>query len=178
VTVTTGKSRGIAIVEWEASPVGDVLADAVIALLMHAQSSAAAIRLTSKPCNHRRLAVKDDADETEDTSTPANKRQKELTVRESRLRLIHHTLKEQYASVEAVYEGDQSATFEIKTDAGLESGSLVEGETLLCNVSVSFVEGNNDHDAKISVECADGKIAANIQDCLRSIITAAAPLKL
>jgi Pre-mRNA 3'-end-processing endonuclease polyadenylation factor C-term/Beta-Casp domain/Zn-dependent metallo-hydrolase RNA specificity domain len=43
-----------AIVEWEANPQGDVLADAIVALILQAQSCAASIRLTSKPCRHPR----------------------------------------------------------------------------------------------------------------------------
>ena len=46
----TAKRRGVAVVEWDASPANDVIADAVVALLMHAQTSAASIRLFSKPC--------------------------------------------------------------------------------------------------------------------------------
>ncbi len=65
--VTTGKTRGVAIVEWEASPEGDVIADAVVALLMHAQSSTASIRLTSKPCRHPRAS--DDVEEPSKVST-------------------------------------------------------------------------------------------------------------
>ena len=52
ITIATGITPGIATVEWNASPVNDILADSIIALLMHAQSSAASIRITSKPCNH------------------------------------------------------------------------------------------------------------------------------
>ena len=51
VTVGGGeKRRGVAVVEWDASPANDVIADAVVALVMHAQTSAASIRLFSKPC--------------------------------------------------------------------------------------------------------------------------------
>ena len=46
------KRRGVAVVEWDASPANDVIADAVVALVMHAQTSAASIRLFSKPCRH------------------------------------------------------------------------------------------------------------------------------
>ena len=46
----TAKRRGVAVVEWDASPANDVIADAVVALVMHAQTSAASIRLFSKSC--------------------------------------------------------------------------------------------------------------------------------
>jgi cleavage and polyadenylation specificity factor subunit 3 len=38
IQIILGTSKGVATVKWEASPVGDVIADSVIALLMHAQS--------------------------------------------------------------------------------------------------------------------------------------------
>jgi len=50
--VVVGKTPRIATVEWGASPMCDILADSVVALLMHAQSTPASIRMTSKPCNH------------------------------------------------------------------------------------------------------------------------------
>ena len=179
VTITIGKTKGIATVEWKASPVGDILADSIIALLMHAQSSAASIRLTSKPCFHRRSSttVSDDdngdgdGEEEEEEEGPNRKRPRTLTL----LRMFHDTLSQQFGQIEAVYEA-RKVTFEIKTDAGLESGSLAEGEELVCNVAVEFEEGN-DFDAKITVECSDSKLGKNIQECLKSVAEAAAPVK-
>jgi cleavage and polyadenylation specificity factor subunit 3 len=170
VEITTGRTRGIATVEWTASPVGDILADSMIALLMHAQSSAASIKLTSKPCFHRRPAP-ESADETSDAE-PDPKRPRTDTM----LRLFHDTLLEQFDehSIEATYEA-RKAMFEIKTDAGLESGAL-EGDHLICNVIVQFEEGN-DFDAKISVECSDAKLGTNIQECLRGVAEASNPVK-
>jgi len=170
VEIITGKTAGIATVEWIASPVGDILADSVIALLMHAQSSAASIKLTSKPCFHRRSAP-ESADGTSDAE-PERKRPRTDTM----LRLFHDTLLEQFDKncVEATYEG-RKATFEIKTDAGLESGTL-ENDHLMCNVAIEFEEGN-DFDAKITVECSDAKFGTNIQECLKGVAEASGPLK-
>jgi hypothetical protein len=47
VTIRTGLKNSVANVEWQASSAGDVIADSVVALLMHVQSSAASICLTS-----------------------------------------------------------------------------------------------------------------------------------
>lgn len=182
VKVTTGKTRGVASVEWEASPVGDVLADAVVALLMHAQSSTASIRLTSKPCNHRRRAMdKGEGEAQEDGEQPANKKPREedvmpSTTTEGRLRLIRDILTNQFETVEAVYEG-YTGTFEIRTDTGLESGSLGDSDVLVCTAKVEF-EDNSGTNAKITVECNDGKLASNVQDCLRNLSVAAAPLQI
>jgi len=158
----------VAIVEWEASPEGDVIADAVVALLMHAQSSTASIRLTSKPCRHPRAS-----DEDEEPSKK-QKRENESTT-ESRLRLIHDTLKDQFETVEAVYEGN-TGTFEITSDAGLGSGSLGEDDTLVCTATVAFDDGSGAA-AKITVECPDKKLGSNVQECLQNLAAAAAPIE-
>eukprot|EP00560_Eucampia_antarctica_P005564 CAMPEP_0197842840 /NCGR_PEP_ID=MMETSP1437-20131217/46971_1 /TAXON_ID=49252 ORGANISM="Eucampia antarctica, Strain CCMP1452" /NCGR_SAMPLE_ID=MMETSP1437 /ASSEMBLY_ACC=CAM_ASM_001096 /LENGTH=764 /DNA_ID=CAMNT_0043452779 /DNA_START=229 /DNA_END=2523 /DNA_ORIENTATION=- len=172
VEVTMGKSKGTATVEWLASPVNDVLADAVVALLMHAQSSAASIRLTSKPCGH---GSSDSNNMDNETDEPASKRQKDENG-EDRLRLFHKVLLEQFQQVDAVYEGNKKATFEIQTDCGLESKTFTDGNTLLCTVNVDSIDTISGQDYKISVECADSKLATNVQDCLRNIAIATTPL--
>jgi len=192
VTVTTGKTKGIATVEWKASTVGDILADSVVALLMHAQSSAASIRLSGKPCFHRQPTNDDDTDST-DGPEPANKKARNdndnndddtptTTPKQTRteriLRLFHTTLLQQFATVEAVYDGALRASFEIQTDAGLESGSLGEGNVLVCNATVEFEGGSLSTDAKITVECEDEKLGGNVRDCLKNVALTAAPLKL
>ena len=83
------RKKGVAVVEWEASPAGDVIADALIALLMHAQSSAASIRLTSKPCRHSR-SDESQSDDEAPSSTKARSDGEEVT--ESRLRFIKNAL--------------------------------------------------------------------------------------
>ena len=164
------------IVEWEASPAGDMIADAVVALIMHAQSSAASIRLTSKPCRHSRPI-------NEDSAEPTQKKVKEEAVdedednsTEKRLRFLHQTLLKQFSSVETVYEG-KSATFEIKLDAALESGTIMDDDGMLtCTAKVEFDDcGLN---ATVSVTCNDKKIALNVQNCLRNVCTSLAPIRI
>jgi len=162
VTITTGKTKGIATVLWKASPITDILADSVIALLMHAQSSAASIRLTSKPCSHGR--------DIEDEGKPNTKRPKSI------FQVFYDTLSQQFKTVEAVYEA-RRATFEVRTDAGLESGALLAGEELVCNVSVHFKEKDSP-EAKVTVECTDAKLASNVQECLHRIADASAPVRI
>ena len=150
-----------------------MIADAVVALLMHAQSSAASIRLTSKPCRHSR--PEDIAD-----GEPANKKAKESDEgdpTETRLRLMHKTLKKQFETVEAVYEG-KSASFEIKLDTTLESGlELGDDGVLTCTAKVEF-EDDLGVNALITVECLDKKIASNVQGCLRNLATSLAPISI
>jgi hypothetical protein len=148
-----------------------LIADSVIALIMHAQSSAASIRLTSRPCRHPRDSTTDDQAQEkqkseEDVHDPV----------ESRLRFIHGLLKDQFANVEAVYEG-RMANYEIVTDAGLEPSVLDDDGKLQCSVKVEFedIAGN---DAKISIECRDQKMAANVQRTIRNAVEAAAPVKI
>ena len=176
VKVATGKTRGVATVSWDASPAGDILADAVVALLMHAQSSIASIRLTSQPCGHRRKKTPEDDDE------PASKKQKEeeeespANVIESRLRLIHNTLLEQFDNVEATYEGS-TASFEIQTDTGLEKYPA-DGGILTCTVKVEFEDESNGIEAKVTVECEDATLAGNLQECVKNVALSSAPIKL
>ena len=168
VTISLGNSKSVAIVEWEASPAGDVIADAVIALLMHAQSSAASIRLTSKPCRHPRSV--------EDEDGPSSKKAREDDLASSRLKLIADTLRDQFAEVEAVYEGN-TGSFEIKTNTDLESGAADEKGAIICTLKVEFDDAMAQN-AEISVECPDSKLAANVQDCIKNLAAAAAPLQI
>ena len=171
ITITIGHTRGVAIVAWEASPANDVVADAVVALVMHSQSSTASIRLCSRPCRHGGPASKtydDDGDE------PSTKKQKTTT--ESRLRLIRDTLLGQFESVEAVYEVN-SASYEIMTDCGLESSNVGEDGTLVCTAHVEFADDKGTN-AVVTVECVDTKLATNVRECITNLAAAAAPLEI
>ena len=161
-----GARKNIATVEWEASPADDVIADSVVALLMHAQSSAASIRLTSKPCRHPRDS---DSDLASKKQRFGNKNDEDIVT--SRFKLIFEILKEQFRHVEASYEGNK-ATFEIQTDAGLESDVLDDEGKLVCTVNVEFLDQLGE-DAKVIVESADEKLAKNVQACLNSIVSTA-----
>jgi hypothetical protein len=136
---------------------------------MHAQSSSASIRLTSKPCRHPR-DTGDDDDESQ------KKRREDVgDAVESRLRFVFCTLKDMFQNVEVVYEGNK-ATYEIRNDSGLEAGVLDDDGLLLCTVSVEFdydVRSN----ATITVECKDQKFASNVQECLRNVCTATIPIQ-
>ena len=99
ITVCVGKTESVAIVKWKASPAGDVVADALIALIMHAQSSAASIRLSSKPCRHGRSY---DASE-DDIETKKARVDESMSLSEDRLRLINKTLEEQFGKVEKIF---------------------------------------------------------------------------
>jgi ribonuclease HII len=133
---------------------------------MHAQSSTASIRLSSKPCRHPIEAGLDDSDQI------PTKKQRENTVSEiveSRLRYVHGLLKEQFINIEAVYDSNV-ASFEISTDSGLETiiNSDDDGK-VKCSVTVTVDEfsGNN---AEIRIECTDEKLASNIQKMLKDAL--------
>jgi hypothetical protein len=147
-----------------------VIADALIALLMHSQSSAASIRLTSKPCRHPRA----DEDAGEDEPSSKKTRQDDESLTESRLRLIKEALKDQFENVEAVYEG-KIGTYEITTEIGLEPGTVTEDGFLTCTAKVVFDDANGSG-AEITVECPDEKLASNVQECLRNLAVTLAPL--
>lgn len=172
VSVTLGRRKGVAVVEWEASPTGDVIADALIALLMHAQSSSASIRLSSKPCRHPRSDDNWNPDDEEPSAKKSRSSAEELT--ESRLRLIKDSLKDQFEAVEAVYEGNVG-TYEISTDSGLDSGRANDAGVLICTVQAKFDDATGTY-AEISVECEDEKLATNVRECLRNLAVTFAPL--
>lgn len=175
VSVIVGKSQSVAIVEWEASPAGDVVADALIALIMHAQSSAASIRLSSKPCRHPRADDYSEDDTTSGDGSSAKKaRHGDSSLTENRLRLINDTLRDQFGQVEAIYEGN-AASYDITTDTGLESGVVEENEPLICAVKVSFSDASGGV-AEIQVECVDEKLATNVRECLKNLTKATAPI--
>lgn len=167
VSIVLGMTNGVAIVEWEASPAGDVIADAVIALLMHAQTSVASIRLTSKPCRHPRSS--DDG-----SAISSNKKSRAEDMSQSRLTLIKDTLKDQFHTVEAVYEGN-TGTFEITTDSGLDSNAATENGVLVCTAKVSFSD-NTGSFAEIVVECPDQKLGSHVQNCLKGLASTLAPI--
>ena len=164
VKIKTGIKRGVATVEWQASPAGDVIADAVVALLMHAQSSSASIRLSSKPCRHSIDAGLSDNDK--DTK---KKREERNELVENRLRYVHTVLKGQFRNVEVVYEGNE-ASYEIITDSGLESViSLDDNGKLKCQITVT-VDSITGMNAAINVECTDAKLATNIKTTVRNAL--------
>lgn len=156
----------MATVEWEASPAGDVIADSVVALIMHAQSSSASIRLTSKPCRHPLDSVDNEA---------TAKKPKSDDLVGSRLRFMRTLLKERFQNVEAVYDG-YTGTYEIVTDAGLETGILDDEGRLKCIVTVEFDDAAAST-AKITVDCEDRKIAANVQATLQNAAAALTSVK-
>jgi len=139
--VSVYETENKAVVEWDASVEGDVLADSVVALLMHAQSSAASIRLRSRPCGQ--------------TET-VNKRQKVDSDEVSRrMKFVYGILAEHYGTVEATYEA-RSATFEIITQMGND-------ESITCNVKAISDECG---DMKVEVECENNELSQSISGCL------------
>eukprot|EP00529_Nitzschia_sp_RCC80_P014456 CAMPEP_0113448926 /NCGR_PEP_ID=MMETSP0014_2-20120614/5025_1 /TAXON_ID=2857 /ORGANISM="Nitzschia sp." /LENGTH=754 /DNA_ID=CAMNT_0000340167 /DNA_START=23 /DNA_END=2287 /DNA_ORIENTATION=+ /assembly_acc=CAM_ASM_000159 len=194
VTLTfDGEKKGTGVLEWDASPASDTVADAIICLAMQAQTSNAAIRLTSKPCRHPRDNGDDendkgktdgDHDDENDGDRPSKKKargDKGESLTESKLRFLKHTLKDQFADVEAVYEGN-SATYEIQTDTGLDSGIVHEDNGdeeggLTCTVRVTFDDDTGGL-ASVKTECIDQKLAKNVQTCITNIATLMNPLKI
>jgi hypothetical protein len=113
--------------------------------------------------------------EEEEESSKKQKREEETTSG-SRLRLVRDTLKDQFETVEAVYDG-YTGTFEITTDSGLGSSSLGDDEKgLVCTATVAF-DDDSGGVAKITVECSDKKLAHNVQECLQNLASAAAPIQ-
>jgi len=170
VRVIVGSSKGVVLVEWIASPAGDVIADSVVALIMHAQSSSASILLTSKPCRHARSEDRDLEDDD-----AKRQRSDGIDPSSERLRFLYATLTDQFQHVDAVYEGNRG-TFEITTDSGLDSVEDDDGK-LRCVVEVRL-EGSTASAAEIRVESKDVTLASNVQACLQSVVAASLPIEL
>uniref|UniRef100_A0A7S3L1Q4 Pre-mRNA 3'-end-processing endonuclease polyadenylation factor C-term domain-containing protein n=1 Tax=Amphora coffeiformis TaxID=265554 RepID=A0A7S3L1Q4_9STRA len=154
VTITVGSTQGVAIVNWDAHPENDVLADAVVALIAQAQCSPAAIRLTSQPCRHR--------------GGPDAPPAKPAVLTESRIHLIRDTLRNQFQSVEVVTEGN-TATFEITSETGPEDTT--------CNLRVTFPD-NQGEQAELHAESTDPIFAKNVQDCVAGLAAATYPISI
>jgi hypothetical protein len=96
---------------------------------------------------------------------------------EEHLRIMHQSLKDNFLTVEATYEA-KKATFEITIDANAgnsdEAEEGAESQGVVCTATVAFEDDLNDV-AKITVECEDEKLAANVRDCLQNIAIASAP---
>jgi len=161
--IVLGEKRGIASVEWTANPVADLLADSVIALLMHSQSSAASIRLTSKPCRHRSIKTED----------PPSKKAK--SVHQSFLEDLSKMLSNhnQFEAVQANIS-ENSATFELQTEMLLNAESG-QSESLKCEVQI-HLDTDREMNMKVRVSCEDEKLARSIRDCIRCFADAASPI--
>ena len=146
---------GKVLLEWMASPMNDVMADAIVALIMHAQSSTASIRLTSQPCNHRpNKKIKAEEEDQQQSS--------------DHLQLFYNVLKERFQNVQAIFEGSQQATFEI----------TLEDDNNNNNCTVTVIQQQEQQSGyKITVECEDNKFAQTVQTCLRNIASAHTPLQ-
>lgn len=154
VTITVGKTAGVALVTWQAHPEHDVLADAVVALIAQAQCSPAAIRLTSQPCRH--------GGTTATAKTPA-----EIALStESRIHLLRDTLRHQFHNVDVVTEGTR-ATFEITRD---------DEKDVTCIVHVNFPD-NQGESATVHAESSDATLSQNVQDCIQSLAAATYPIR-
>lgn len=154
VSITVGKTPGVATVVWQAHPENDVLADAVVALISQAQCSPAAIRLTSQPCRHRGS----NAAEQQFPAEPA-------VLTESRIQIMRDTLRRQFENVEVVTEGNR-ATFEIRRE---------DTTDVTCTLYVNFPDGQG-QSATVHAESTDGALAQNVQDCIQSLVVATYPI--
>lgn len=169
VIVHVEENKSKVIVEWEGSPQYDLIADAVVALIMHAQSSAASIRLTSKPCRHPRETVDDTAEKRQKTASGGD------TV-ESRLRFIFHALRDRFSQVDVAYEGNK-ATYTIITDGAIDPEARNEEGKVQCDVTVEFV-GKYANDAKVTVVSADEELSASIKSSILGIARSMVPIGL
>ena len=185
VVLTVGSNTGVATLDWDAGPVGDLLADSAIALIMHAQSSAAGVRLASRPCGGggggggRPHDSDTGTDADADTGTDKKKRKKRentpflegedltgLTSNEIRLRVARKLLLDLYADV----------TADLSTGSFVINCEKVDGKDVVCEVNITFDEDGQG--CKIRVQCEDETQGMGIRNCLRQMADATAPINI
>ena len=172
----TGAQSTAAIVEWDATPEADVLADAVVALIMHAQSSAASVRMTSQPCSHYRQDDPRTKEEVEDGDV--NSRSKRSKTRsaatEGRLKYIYQSLKGQFENVEAVYEGNEG-TYDIQTDSGFLEAVVPKNISSTSDAADANTSTASTNQASIKQEAAESgdmskQLSNNVVQCTVKVI--------
>jgi len=170
------------ILEWKASPTNDILADSVVALLMHAQSSTASIRLTSQPCGGNKRRGADDENEDEEAITKKLKNNE--TMSEYRLRWIRKALEEQFEEVEMVLDSSTKATYTI------HPASTTETKDVECTATIQFDDelgrgavvaveqqaSGDDDGGEVQPAVVDNKLLKNVQTCLQNLTKAAGPI--
>jgi len=163
VKITSSAGGNTVKLAWAASPVNDMLADACVALIMHAQSSAASIRITSKPCFHE----KEEEEEEEEEEGGGRKKSKvEESPKEVRLRMAKKLLDDLFKDVEADME---KGIFTVKCEVNKEK------EDVVCVVTLEFSEDNSG--CRVSVDCADEQQGGLVKDCIMQLGKATAPFK-
>lgn len=143
-------------VEWKASPANDIIADSVVALIMHSQGSAASVRFTSQKCSHS-------SPEQLVTSDAKRAKIENDELLDNRISLFGNILKERFVRVDTVREG-YKVTFEIAASDQEPQTEPVDGAFMV--VQVEFLDGSASV-AHVAVECADENIAKDVRRMLQ-----------
>lgn len=161
------------LLQWDASPVNDMLADAAVALIMHAQTSAATIRVTSRPCNH--------SGGNDEGGRKAKKGKVDWkAIKESRLKKAGEMLKEQFRDVEEDLENGVFKVMCLRNPAFIEvledddevakKEEKKDEDLVLCEVTCEFEDGGGG--VRVRVECEDEVQGKLVQDCMRQLFEA------
>ena len=127
-------------------------------------SSAASIRITSKPCFH---GEDDAAGGGGEPSAKNSKVEEDESAKTTRMKIAHKLLLDQFSAVEADFD---NGLFTIKCEQTREQ------EEVVCMASLEFAEDGGG--VKINVECADEQQGALVRDCLLQLGRATAPFSL
>jgi len=150
-------------IEWESSPVGDLLADSVVAIIMHAQSAGASIRMSGTPCKEKGGG--------EGATTKTEESAEEI--KKKRLALAERLLKEQFSNVVSNLD---SGTFVIKFYKKAKAAASEDGSgEILCGVKIVFTDDNSG--CQIRVRCENDSVGKSVKECLSRMATASGPLQ-
>jgi len=187
VKVILGEVERTAIVEWDANPVCDMLSDAVIALIMHAQGSAASIRLTGSPCCGKKKVKKEDGigsdlPNKKTRSDDGNRPSDDSDIILNRFESVHTFLNEQFDNVkmELDFSESLSAIFyvygDLPSDAPTDEGKNSSlSLPVTCTVKLEF-ENKLGINAKLNVSGESEKIVSNIRSSLKHFVDGAGPI--
>ena len=170
VTCTVPSGGKEVVIEWPASPVNDMVADAAVALVMHSQSNAAAVKMTGVSCCQHR--GKD---------------------RKGRIKMAARVLKGQFDRVEEDLELGKFKIFctrkpnlevgngEGEGDADADGDADGDGEEdaeeapgLECNVTMNFMDSSDN--CEILVECEDKAVEKIVSNCLKQLDEGGRPI--
>ena len=169
-----------AVLSWPAGPADDMIADATVAAIMHAQTSAASIRVTSKPCRH---GIRD-AGEGGGGERAAKIVKEEVEPNVARMKVVERALRDMFEEVKADYDGGKFEVVCEKANPKVpDPEEEQEGEggnettpqptDVTCYVTLNF----QDDGCEIRVECEEERQGMMVQDCLRQVAGAMQPVK-
>ena len=150
VTLTHTYPPGNVLVQWDASPKSDMIADAVVALLMQAEGGISGVRMKPWCPGHHNSEG--------ESESIGQSRDMERAKREDLLHLVEELTKEYY--------GEENVTFDADSATALDGGSCVVVSVGQCRAVLNVDDG-------VVEECTGGDDANVVHKVLGRLLTGA-----